>query len=147
MVSMRLTEKCRPDVAQEVDVVERREPLGIVDHDGVGLARAEFEELGEGLLHALLVGLDLLEREDLARLVLARRVAHARRAAAHQHDRLAAALLQPMQHHDGDEAAHVQRRRRAVVADVGGDRALGAERIEARLIGALVHETALGEDL
>ena len=62
------------------------------------------------------------DREQLAAFVLARRVADHRRAAAHQRDRLAARLLQPVQHHDLDERADVQRRRGAIEADVGDER-------------------------
>ena len=105
-------------------------------------AVAEVQDLGEHALDALLVGLDLLDGADGARLVLARGVAHARGAAAHQRDRLVARLLQPVEHHDGQEVADVQRRRRAVVADIGDDLALGGQRVEAVEIGALVDEAA-----
>jgi hypothetical protein len=133
------------DVAQHLDVVEPGQPFRIVEHDGVGLARTELEDLGEDDLDALLVGVDLLDGADGARLVLAGGVAHPRRAAAHQRDRLVARLLQPVEHHDGEEIADVQRRRRAVVADVGDGLALGGERVETREIRALVDEAALVE--
>ena len=45
----------------------------------------------------------------------------------------------------GSEIADVQRRRRAVVADVADGLALGGQRIEAGEIGALVDEAALVE--
>ena len=134
------------DVAQEVDVVERRQPFGVVDHDGGVGPALEIDELGEGGLEALLVGLDLIVGEELAQLVLARRVADARRAAAHQRDRPVAGLLEPAQHHDREEIADVIARRRAVVADIGGDHALGQRRIEPVRVGALVEEAALGHD-
>ena len=44
-----------PDLAQEVDVVEPCEPFGVVGHDGVMLAFAEADEMGEGLADAGLV--------------------------------------------------------------------------------------------
>ena len=113
------------DIAQEVDVVERRQPLGVVDHDRGVRPPVEVDEVGEGRLEALLVGLDLVVGEELARLVLARRVADARRAAAHQRDRPVAGLLEPAQHHDREQVADVEARRRAVEADIGGDHALG----------------------
>ena len=109
------------DVAQHLDVVERGQPLGIVGHDGVALAGAERQELRERALDRVLVGVDLLVGEDLARLVAAGRIADARRAAAHQRDRLVAGLLQPVQHHDREQVADMQRRRGAVVADIGDD--------------------------
>ena len=101
------------DVAQELDVVELGEPVGVVGHDRVVLALAEADEMGEGLADAGLVGLDRLDRQQLAALVLARRIADHGRAAAHQRDRLAAGLLQPVQHHDLHQRADVQRGRRA----------------------------------
>ena len=88
------------DIAQHLDVVELGQPLGVVDHGGGIAAAAEGEEPREGLLDPDLVLLDLLQGEDLPRLVTTGRVADAGRAAAHQCDRRAARLLQPVQHHD-----------------------------------------------
>ena len=100
------------------------------------------------LLDALLVGLDLLDGENPARLVPARGVAHAGGAAAHQRDRLAGtAGLQPVEHHHGVEMPDVQRRGGAVVADVCHHLALGGERVQAREIRALVDEAALVENV
>ncbi len=130
-------------VAQELDVVERRQPLGVVEHDGVGAALAEFEEAREHALDGVLVGLDGLDRKDAPRLVLAGGIADARGAAAHQRDRLAARLLQPVQHHDRDQVPHMQGRRSAVVADIGDHLALRRQGIEPREVGALVDEPAL----
>ena len=134
------------DIAQERNVVERHEPLRVVAHESVCLACAELEELGKRLAHALLVGFDLFCSEYPAGLVFARGVPDAGCAAAHEHDRLAAGFLQPMQHHDGDEATDVQRRCGAIVADVGHDLALRSKRIEAGFVGALVDKPALGEN-
>jgi hypothetical protein len=47
------------DVAQELDVVELRQPLGVVDHEGVRLTLAETEEPGEHGGDAGLVRLDV----------------------------------------------------------------------------------------
>src|ERR1043166_641422 len=52
-----------------------------------------------------------------ASLVAARLIADARRAAAHQDDRLVAGLLQPVQHHDRDQVPDMQRPAGAVIAD------------------------------
>ena len=134
------------DVAQEFDIVERRQPLGVVGHDRVTARLAEIQELREDRLDAVLVRVDLLDREDAPRLVAARGIADPRRTTAHQRDRFAgAALLQPVQHHDRQQVADVQRRRGAVVADVGDDPALHCERVEPVEIGALVNEAALGQ--
>ena len=132
-----------PDVAQEIDVVELGEPIGVVGHDRVVLAVAEADEMRERLADARLVGLDLLDGQELAAFVLARRVADHRRAAAHQRDRLAARLLQPVQHHDLHERADMQRRRGAIEADVGDERSRARLLVQTGEIGALMDETAL----
>ena len=86
-------------------------------------------------------------REQLAALVLARGIADLGRAAAHQHDRLVARLLQPAQQHDLDEVADVEARRGRVEADIGGDDLLLRQRIERRGVGHLVDVAALVEQL
>ncbi len=132
-------------VAQEIDVVERRQPLGVVEHDRICAALAELEEAREHALDGVLVGLDRFDRQDAPGLVLAGGVADAGGAAAHQRDRLAARLLQPVQHHDRDQVPDMQRRRRAVVADIGDHLALLSQGVEPGEVGALVDEAALVE--
>ena len=68
-----------------------------------------------------------------------------RRAAAHQRDRLAAGLLQPVQHHDLDERADMQRGRGAIEADISDERARARLFVEAGEVRALVDEAALDE--
>ena len=121
IVSMRLTLMCRPTVAKEVEVVERHQPLGVVDQDGVGVARAEGQEFRERALDRGGVLGDLLFAQELAHLLLAGGIADARGAAAEEHDRLAAGLLEAAQVHDLGEVADVQARRRHVEADIAGD--------------------------
>ena len=96
------------DVAQEIDVVERVEPVGIVRHDGVAAGAFEFQELGEDRADAFEIFVDHLLGEDAAAFVLAGGIADARGAAAHQRDRPVAGLLQPIQHHDRQQRADVQ---------------------------------------
>ena len=134
------------DIAQEIDVVERGEPLGIVDHQRAGRPVVEIEEAGKDRAEALLVGLDLVIGEELPRLVLARGIADPGGAAAHQRDRLVAGLLQPAQHHDREEMADMERRPGAVVADIGDDGRLERQRIEPLGVGALMDKSALEED-
>ena len=74
------------DVAQELEIVERVEPLGIVELDGVGRAIAEGKEGFEGAADAGLVRLDDLLGQQLPCLVLAGRVADLGGAAADQRD-------------------------------------------------------------
>jgi hypothetical protein len=136
------------DVAQEIDVVELGQPFGVVEHQRVGLAVAEGEELREHRLDLVLVVLNRLKGQDPAGLVTARRIADAGRATAHQGNRLAGAgLLQPVQHHDRKQMTDMERRGRAVVAGVGHDFAGARQFVDAGAIGALVDETALGQNV
>ena len=84
-------------------------------------------------------------REKLAAFVLAGGIADHRRAAAHQRDRLAAGLLQPMQHHDLQQRADVQRRRGAIEADIGDQLAAQRLFVEAGEVRALVNVAALDQ--
>ncbi len=136
-----------PDVTKEFDVVEGGQPLGVVGHDGVTTASAEVDEAREGAFDALLVGLDLLQGQELAALVPPGGIADPRRASAHQRDRLAAGLLQPMEHHDREEMADVERGRRAIVAHIGHELARQGLRVEPLRIGALMNEAPLREHL
>ena len=49
------------DVAQEVEVLQTGQPVGVVDGDRVGVALAETKEGGEDLAQLVLVGLDLVD--------------------------------------------------------------------------------------
>ena len=62
-------------IAQELDVVERRQPLGVVEHQRRGRAAAELQEASEHALDGFLVAFDRLDGKDAPRLVLAGRVA------------------------------------------------------------------------
>ena len=132
-------------VTQELDVIELGEPLGIVEHHRVALVASKAQEAGEHLLDAFLVGLDLLERQKLARLIASRRIAHPRRPSAHQRDRLVAGLLEPVEHHDLDQRTDMERDGGAIEADIAHHLALDGKRIEAGEIGALVDEPPLVE--
>ena len=57
------------DIAQEVNVIERSQPFGIVGHDRIGLAVTEGEEFCKDLADAVLVGIDLVESEQLAAFI------------------------------------------------------------------------------
>ena len=69
------------------------------------------------------------------------------RAAAHQRDRPVAGLLHPVEHHDRQQRADVQRGRRAVEADIGRDRSGLGARVEVLRLRDLVDEAALGENI
>jgi len=128
---MRFDREVPPDLAQEVDVVERIEPVGVVGHDGVAGPIAEFQEFLEHAADAGEIAADILVGEDLAALVLAGRIAHARGAAAHQRNRAVPGLLHPVEHHDRQQRAHMQGGRSAVEPDIGRDLAVARARCRA----------------
>ena len=134
-----------PDVAQEIDIIELGEPFGIVGHHGFSLTFAEGHKARENLANSYLVGFDLLDRQQFAAFILARGVADHCRAAAHQRDRLAAALLQPVQQHDLHQRADMKRRRGAVETDIGDQRTRTRFFIQPGEIGTLMNEAALLE--
>ena len=134
-------------VAQEGNVFELVEPLGVVDHDGVGRPVAEFEQVPHARQDAQLVFFDLLGGQQLPGFVLAGWIADLGRAAAHQQDRPVAGLLQAAQRHQLHQAADVQARRRAVEADIGRHALLAEQRIQGLGVRAVVilpprHESA-----
>jgi hypothetical protein len=82
------------DIAQEWDVMQLVQPVGVVDHDRVAGAVAEMQVVGEDLADAGHVMGNRRIVEQLAGLVLAGGIADTRGAASHQHDRLIAGLLE-----------------------------------------------------
>ena len=108
-------------LAQEIDVIERVEPVGIVGHDGVARAAAELQELVEHRADAAQVSGDHRLVEQFAAFVLAGGIADPRGAAAHQRDRPVPGLLHPVQHHDRHQVADVERRGGAIESDIAGD--------------------------
>ncbi len=90
-------------IAQQRDIGELVQPVGIVDHDRIGRAIAEGEELLEHPADTGDVFVDFLIGQQLACLVLAGRVADLGRAATHEDDRLVPGFLQMTQHHDLDQ--------------------------------------------
>ena len=89
----------------------------------------------------------VLVGQDAAAFVLAGGIADPRGAAAHQRDRPVAGLLQPVQHHDRQQRADMQRGRGAVEADIGGDRLAARERVERLGLRDLMDEAAAREDV
>ena len=134
----------RADVAQQRNVAERVSQSALFGHDRVGRAVAEAQERIEAAADARHVGGDLLVGEQLADLVLAGRIADARGAAAHQHERPMAVPLQQAQDHDLHQAADMQAVGGAVEADIGGDGAGAQRRVQPLGVGALEDEAALG---
>ncbi len=133
------------DVAQEGDIAEAVEPIGVVGLDRVALALAEGEEAIEGAADAAHIGGDGGLIEQAPRLVAPRRVADLGRAAAHQHDRPVPGLLQPAQRHDLHEVADMEAVGGAVEADIGRDPPRRRERVQGIEIGALMEKAARNE--
>ena len=135
------------DITQEIDVVERVEPIGIVGHDGVAAGILEFQELVEDRANAFEIFIDHLVGEQPPALVLAGRIADARGAAAHQRDRAMPGLLQPIEHHDRQQRADMQRRRGAIEADISSDRFFARERVQRIRLGDLMDKAPGGQDI
>ena len=115
-----------PDVAQELQHRQLAQPVEVVDHDG-GVRALEREE-------ALQLRADSrevrLERRAIQQVPLgggARRVADHAGAAADEHDRPAAALLEVDEGRDRHEVADVERRTGRVEPVVGGNLAAGRQ--------------------
>ncbi len=106
-------------------------------------AVAERQERLERAAHAGGVAGERGIIEQLAALVLARGITDLGGAAADQGDRPVAGALHQAQQHDAHQIADMQAVGGAVEADVGGDRLLGGQRIEAFEVGGLVEEAAL----
>ena len=107
------------DIAEEFDVFQGQEPVGVVDRDGPGAV--EVEVAGELDEDGLALGPDGRLLEHLAHLGLAAGVADHGRPAADDGDGPVAGPPEMDHGHDGDEAPGVEARGRAVEADVEGD--------------------------
>ena len=134
-----------PDLAQEVDVVQGSQPLGVVQHQR--LALGEIEETGDLEAEALAVGPDRLVGQDLAHLGLARGVADARGAAADEGDGAVPRALQVGHGEQLQQVPHVQAGAGGIEADVEGDPLALHQLAQARLVGALGDETPLLQGL
>ncbi len=132
-------------VAQEVNVAEPLQPVGIVDHDGLGRSGSEGQEGGEGRSDALEVGGDLRLAQQGALRRFVGWIADLGGASPHQHDWPVAGLLQAAQGHDLHQVADVQAGGRGVEADIGRDRRIEGRRVQALQISGLVDVAALHE--
>ena len=145
--SIRLTEKCRPNIAQEIEVVETVQPFGVVQHHGPPWGVVSYPRVTvEDALHPRDIRVRSARASASGALVGAETgIAHLGRAAAHQRDRAVwPGLLPPAQQHDVQQVAHMQRPRRRVIADVAGDRPLDQRLVEALQVGAIGEESARG---
>ena len=116
---MRLTVKCRADVAQQVDVGRAGSSQSALSTMIASVGPSpKVRKCSKTLRMRRDIRLDFVVGEELAAFVLARGVADLGRPAAHQDDRLVPGLLKPAQHHDLDQAADMERRRSGIEPDV-----------------------------
>ena len=108
--------EARAHLAQQLDVVELHQPVGVVEHHG--LALAEVDEALHLALETFGIVVDVGLGEHLAHIVATRGVSDHGRAAADQGDGLVARHLESFHQAQRHEVADVQAIRRAVKADV-----------------------------
>lgn len=130
--------------AQEVDIIQVFQPVGVVQKLGVVAAIAELQEDGENPGNTLYVCRNRGVVHHLAALVLAGRVADLGGAAAHEGDRLMAGFLEPVEHHDLDERTGMKAVGGGVEADIGGLRSFREFCIQPFEVAALVDKAAFG---
>ena len=126
------------DVAQERDIFQAVQPFGIVEQTSVRRPVAEGQEAFEHAFDAGDILRDEVGRQQLARFVLEAGIPDLAGAAAHQHDRLVACLLQLAQHHDRHQMADMERGRGGIEADIARHHLFRGEGVEPLGIGQLV---------
>ena len=109
-----------PDVAQKLQVVQRRQPVGVVHQQRLPVR--EVDEARQLPADGLGVRRHLFARHHAAQLGFSGRVADQAGAAADQRHRAVAGALQVNERHDRHQAADVQARGGRVEADVRGGR-------------------------
>ena len=118
------------DVAQEFHVIQFVQPVGIVDHRRIRGPVAVGYVSRKHRADTVGVGMYLLDREHLAHLVLAGRVAYFGCAASHQRNGPMTGFLKPAQQHDLHQIANMERRSRQIIANVACNHALAHLRIK-----------------
>ena len=127
-----------PDLAQEVEVAEFGEPVGVVHDDGA----LQVDEAADLAPHQLGVARHRLHRQQGAHVVPVGGVADARGAAADQQHRLVAGALQARHRQQADQVTGVQARPRRVDAQVEGNLPLVEEPGQGRGAGGLLDQPA-----
>ena len=128
------------DLAQQLNVVQVQQPVGVVQHQGLALA-----ELNKALhltLEALGVVVDVLLGQHLAHIGTARRVTDHCRAAANQGNGAVAGLLQALHQGQGHKVTGSQAVRRAVKANVERGLAVVDDLLDLLLVGDLGNQAA-----
>ena len=130
-------------VPQEVDVVELEQPVGVVHHDGLALAKVN--EPLHLLLKAVAVVLDGLGRHHGAHIRAPGGVADVAGAAAHQDHRPVPCHLQALHQAQGHEVAHMEAVGGGVKADIKRGLAVVDQLPDLLLVGDLGNEPAGSE--
>ena len=131
------------DVAQKADVVQLIQPFGIVDQDGIAWPIAKGDIGRKGAFDAGNVVINLRIGQQRPLIGAKRRIADLGGAAPHQNNRLAAAFLQPAQHHDLDQASHMKRLGCGVKTDIARHDPVQKGLIQGLIIGAIGQKAAL----
>ena len=131
------------DVTQKADVVQMIQPFGIVDQDRIAWPIAKGDIGRKSAFDACNVVINLGVGQQGPLIGAKGRIADFGCAAPHQHNRLAAAFLQPAQHHDLDQRTHMQRLGRGVKADIARHDPLQKGLIQGLIIGAIGQKAAL----
>ncbi len=131
-----------PDVPKKRDVLQRIQPIGVVDENRVGRTVAERQKPPQEFFDPLDIGLDFPFAADLPHLVFAGRVADLRRATTDQSDGFLPRALHNPEFKDLHEVADMKARRRRIEADVADDTALERRSVERLEIGRVVEVTA-----
>ena len=127
-----------PDVPDEIDVIQVEEPIGVVHH--LGLALAKLDEALHLLFEAGAVVLDGLPGHHGAHVRAAGGIADHGGAAADEGDGPVARHLQALHQGEGHEMAHVEAVRRGVEADVEHGLAVVDDLADLLLVGDLGDE-------
>ena len=94
------------DLAQQINIIERNEPFGIVKHQG--LAVGEIDELLHLALETFRIVVDILTRQHLAHIGTAGRIADQRGTVANQGDGLVPRHLQTLHQAQRHEMTDMQ---------------------------------------
>jgi len=133
------------DIAKELDIIEPREPIGIIEHDGLPLVEIQISR--ELYLKAARIAIDLVVGENLPHLRLSRRISDQSGPSSDQGNRPVAVPLHMGQRHDRHQRADMQTRRRRIETDIAGDLLSTQEISELRSIADLLQESPLLEYL
>ena len=131
-----------PDIAQEFKVVQFIQPFRVVDHHRPIGCIIIIKVCGKHLFDACDVLINHIRRQQGAFIGAKGWIAHLGRATAHQRDRTTARFLQPTQHHDLDQAAHMQRTGRCIKSDIGRHAPFTQRFVQSIVISAVRNKAA-----